>query len=244
MQSHRRSVATLAALVAALSLVACDSSSGASAGSVVDPDPTTTPDPMTVPIEFLDIAIVDPMICTGTPLQFEAWGTLSDGEVIDVTGRVTWESSNTAVATISAGGLATSLDVLGDTIVTATDPVSGLIDTTTLTVTEVAGALSYISLNRGSVIGGSDAPVTGTVALTCGVDQPATIGLWASGWEKGKRSFPFNGEVELPPSVTVGADPVEFGVTHFAVDARTRVWVNASDGTYSKKASLWLRVAR
>jgi hypothetical protein len=240
MQSPKRSVATLAVLVASLSLAACDSSSGATAGAAG----TVGPDPMTVPIEFLDIAIVDPMICTGTPLQFEAWGTLSDGEVIDVTRRVTWESSNTVVATISSAGLATSLDVLGVTIITATDPVGGLIDTTTLTVTEVAGALSYISLNRGSVIGGSDTPVTGTVALTCGVDAPVTIELWATGWVKGKHTYPFNGEVQLPPSVTVGADPLEFGVTHSAVTARTRVWVNASDGTYPKKASLWLRAGR
>jgi len=46
---------------------------------------------------------------SGTSGQFTAMGTFSDGSSRDVTGEVTWSSSNATVATISSSGMAASM---------------------------------------------------------------------------------------------------------------------------------------
>jgi uncharacterized protein YjdB len=57
--------------------------------------------------------------------QFTASGTYSDGTTADITGSVTWTSSNAAVATISSSGLAT-IQKSGTTTITAQrGPVAG-----------------------------------------------------------------------------------------------------------------------
>jgi hypothetical protein len=70
-------------------------------------------------------------ILTGTTRQFTAVATYSDGRTQDVTGLATWSSSNTAVATISAGGLVTALQA-GSTTISATQ--GGITGSTPLTV--------------------------------------------------------------------------------------------------------------
>jgi uncharacterized protein YjdB len=50
--------------------------------------------------------------------QFKAIGTLTDGTTTDITGEVTWNSSNTSVATINSSGLATA-QATGTTNITA-----------------------------------------------------------------------------------------------------------------------------
>ena len=51
-----------------------------------------------------------PSIANGTTQQFTATGTYSDGSSQNLTASVNWESQNTAVATVDAAGLVTSLD--------------------------------------------------------------------------------------------------------------------------------------
>jgi hypothetical protein len=55
----------------------------------------------------------------GDTVQFTATATFSDGTTQTVTGQVTWESSNTAIVTITSGGLATFL-AQGDAEIKAT----------------------------------------------------------------------------------------------------------------------------
>jgi hypothetical protein len=55
----------------------------------------------------------------GANLQFTATGTYSDNSTKDLTSAATWSSSNKAIATIVAEGLATSISV-GSTVITAT----------------------------------------------------------------------------------------------------------------------------
>ena len=55
----------------------------------------------------------------GDTVQFTATAAFSDGTTQVVTGQATWESSNTAVVTITGGGLATVL-ALGDADIRAT----------------------------------------------------------------------------------------------------------------------------
>ena len=55
----------------------------------------------------------------GTTQQFKATGIYSDNSTRDITADVTWKSSNSAIATISNGGLVTAV-TLGSTQITAT----------------------------------------------------------------------------------------------------------------------------
>ena len=57
---------------------------------------------------LLSIAVTppNPSIPKGTTQQLTATGTYSDGSIQELTSSVTWVSSNSAVATINASGLA------------------------------------------------------------------------------------------------------------------------------------------
>ena len=73
----------------------------------------------------------NPSIEVGGTQQFTATGTYSDGSTQNLTGSVTWASSNTGVATINSAGLATAVSA-GSTTISAT--LSGVTGSTTLTV--------------------------------------------------------------------------------------------------------------
>ncbi len=75
-----------------------------------------------------------PVTGAGTTVQFKALGVFSDNSQEDLTRQVTWTSSLLAVATIaSPDGLARALTT-GASTITATEPGTGLADSTTLTV--------------------------------------------------------------------------------------------------------------
>jgi Bacterial Ig-like domain (group 2)/Bacterial Ig-like domain (group 3) len=80
------------------------------------------------------IAVIpaNPSIPEGATQQFMAIGTFTDDSTQNLTGSVTWSSSNTAQATISSTGLATAV-VTGTTTIRATS--GGVAGSTTLTVT-------------------------------------------------------------------------------------------------------------
>ncbi len=78
------------------------------------------------------VAPAAPAIPLGGTQQFTATGSYSDGSTQNLTTTATWSSSNTAVATIAAGGLATSAGAGSATISAASGTVTG---STTLTVT-------------------------------------------------------------------------------------------------------------
>jgi hypothetical protein len=83
-------------------------------------------------LKDLAITPVDPSIAKATQQPFVATGTFSDSSTQDLTNQVTWASSNTTVATITSGGLATGLSA-GTTNISAT--FGGLSDSVTLVVT-------------------------------------------------------------------------------------------------------------
>src|SRR5206468_2049760 len=86
-----------------------------------------------------------PSIGKGTTQQFVATGTYSDGTTLDLTSSATWLASNTAVATISAGGLATGV-AQGTSQISAT--LGAVTGSTTLTV--APAALVSIEIGRAS----------------------------------------------------------------------------------------------
>jgi len=61
----------------------------------------------------------------GTLQQFTATGTFSDGSTQDVTGIVTWSSSNTSVASITVSGLVTARNLGTVTITAASGSING-----------------------------------------------------------------------------------------------------------------------
>jgi uncharacterized protein YjdB len=74
---------------------------------------TKTPTSTTPPAVTLSSITVTPSspnnLAVGGTQQFTAAGTYSDGKQSDITTQVSWTSSNTTVATISASGLATGV---------------------------------------------------------------------------------------------------------------------------------------
>jgi hypothetical protein len=185
---------------------------------------------------WLAISPIDPMILIGTTLQLSASGWLADDTLdpVDMTNNVTWSSSDETIATVSATGLATAV-ALGSCTITATDPVTQESDSITFSVTDVPAALAYVTRSRGSVIGGSSTEVTGTVVLTSYAVDPVVVTLWTD-----------DASVSVPESVTVaaGTGSASFEITTFEVAHRTRVFIYASDGTYTKKARLNLRAPK
>lgn len=91
-----------------------------------DPDPPAT-------LTSIAVTPAAPTAQTLTStLQFTATGTYSDGTTQNITASATWGSTSNAVASISAGGLATS-NGGGTTTITAT--LSGVTGSTVYTVT-------------------------------------------------------------------------------------------------------------
>jgi hypothetical protein len=83
-------------------------------------------------LSSIAVTPVNPSIFLGASQQFHASGTYTNGLAGDLTNAVTWTSSATTVATISASGLASSARQGNSTITATAGKVSG---STTLTVT-------------------------------------------------------------------------------------------------------------
>jgi hypothetical protein len=138
------------------------------------------------PASLSSIAVTpaNPTVGTGSMQQFAATGTYADGSTQDLTGQVTWGSSNASVATINGAGLATALDA-GMTTITAT--LGGVSGNTTLTAQFVPLAVATTSLPAGT----QNVPYTATLSAVGGTTPytwsifagalPAGLGLAAGG---------------------------------------------------------------
>ena len=90
-----------------------------SAGSSTSSEATLAVKPATVTLQSIAVTPPSPSIAAGTAQQFKATGTYSDNSMSDITGSVTWNSSNKGFATISSAGLTTGV-AAGTTQITAT----------------------------------------------------------------------------------------------------------------------------
>jgi N-acetylneuraminic acid mutarotase len=86
-------------------------------------------------LSSISVTPVSPAIARGTTQQFTATGIYSDNTTQDLTSVVSWASSNNTLATITALGLATGLNV-GSVTITATS--GGASGSTTLIITGAA----------------------------------------------------------------------------------------------------------
>ncbi len=192
----------------------------------------------------LAIAPANPSRAAGETVQLQATGTLTDGTTQDVTAAVTWSSDTPAVATISAGGLATALSV-GTATLTATHP-DGFTASTVLTVALVPPTLTGFSPSAGPV--GTTVTLTGTnlgsttaitfngvpaafvvvslLQLTATVPAGATTGSIVVTTPSGSAisAMPFT--VLVPPTLTI-TSPVN-GATINATSVQVRGTVSAA----------------
>jgi trimeric autotransporter adhesin len=143
--------APVAAVLLALTLFAGACSPARTTLTGIVPRTTaTTGTSTTAAVRLVSIAIqqVSPVkILMGGTVQFSAMGTYSDGSTADCTGQVIWNSSDSAIASISYSGLATAV-TLGNTDITAA--INGTIsNVVVLEIDPVAAAtLTSIAVSR------------------------------------------------------------------------------------------------
>jgi type IV pilus assembly protein PilY1 len=133
--STTTSVATIASGGLASAVAAGSTTIGATLDSVSGSTTlTVVPVPVQPPVtdlESITVSPPSPTIYVGQTQQYTATAHYNDGSSWNVTTQVTWSSSNTAVGTIAAGGLATG-SMAGATTITAT--LGGISGSATLTV--------------------------------------------------------------------------------------------------------------
>jgi hypothetical protein len=149
----------------------------------------------TATLTSVSVTPTNPAIPVGSMQQFTATGTYSDGSTQNITGLVTWTSSNSNVATISSSGLATgtaagssgidatlngvtgstnlTIQALPLSIATSSLPSAGLNTSYTTTLTVAGGTQPYAwsiaggTLPPGLVLNASTGIISGT---------PTTVG--------------------------------------------------------------------
>jgi hypothetical protein len=115
------------------------------------------------------IAVTGTVPTIGQTSQLAAKATLSNGTTQDVTTQATWSSSNTAVATVTSGGLMKLLQVGAADITAAYQGVTGRLSVS-VSVTSVSGTCQGTRASvRCSFTG------TFTVAAAGAVDASATV---------------------------------------------------------------------
>ncbi|MCR9247917.1 MAG: Ig-like domain-containing protein [bacterium] len=114
----------------------------------------------------LAITPVEPEVLQGASRPLTATGTFSDSTQQDLTDQVTWSSGNPAAVTVSnvvgSEGVVSGI-AAGASTVTATDPGTGVLATTTVTT------LADITL-RGATTAGADNPAALTLAVPAGTE--------------------------------------------------------------------------
>ena len=133
-------------------------------------------------------------ILTGASQQFTAIGTYSDDSTKNLTSQATWISSNTLVATINAGGLATGVTT-GTTTISAS--LTGVTGNTVLTIQPAPLAITTASLPSGIM----DAAYSATLIANGGT-SPYTWSIIDGSLPPGLTLNPSSGTITGTPSAT------------------------------------------
>jgi 6-phosphogluconolactonase (cycloisomerase 2 family)/urocanate hydratase len=136
------------------------------------------------PATLVSIALIpaNPSIASGTSQQFAATGTYTDSSTHDVTASVTWNSSDTTVASISnalgSNGLATSISQ-GAITITAT--LGTIVGSTGLNVTPAALVSIAVVPANSSIANGTSQQFAAIGTYTDNSTQPLTTSVtWSS----------------------------------------------------------------
>ena len=111
-------------------------------------------------LDSIQVTPINQSVAKGLNVQYSAIGIYSDHSKEDLTYEVTWQSSNTAVATVDSSGKAHSIDV-GKTTISAF--FEGLTDSTNLTVTAANGTSLQVIPADKTVPKGATGHYTATV---------------------------------------------------------------------------------
>jgi hypothetical protein len=138
---------------------------------------------------LMSISVSPPTLTreVGNRQQYKAMGTYSDGTEIDLTPVVTWVSSNPAVATIDATGLATAVSggqtnitaskdgVISNTAVLTIKVLSSILITPDIATRPVNEPIQYTAI--GTYSDGTTADITNQATWISGNSAVATIGI-------------------------------------------------------------------
>ena len=199
---------------------------GARYGSVADETTLTVTDAQLVTIE---VTPINPSVAVGQTRQFTATGLFSDGTTQDLTGRVTWSSSNRAVARISnanrSAGLATGLGA-GPAEIGA--HYGSVADATTLTVTDALLVTIEVTPANSSVAAGQTRQFTATGLFSDGTTQDLTGRVtWSSSDRAVARISNANGSAGL--ATGLGAGSTEIGARYGSVADATTLTVTDTE---------------
>ncbi|HEV8490670.1 MAG TPA: Ig-like domain-containing protein, partial [Candidatus Angelobacter sp.] len=200
----------------------------ASSGPTPVPTPTPTPTPTPVPASLtsLQVSPGTTAIGAGATQQFSATGKFSDGSSKDMTGSVTWSTSDSAIATIDASGMAHGVASGTATITAKSGTIQGV---ASLNITVAAVNLVSISVSpaafsipinttqqftaTGSYTDGSSRDLTALVTWASSANAVATID--ATGIATGVAAGPTTisatlGSVSGSTSLTIAAPTISF----------------------------------
>jgi uncharacterized protein YjdB len=121
-------------------------------------------------------------------VTFTATGTYSDGSTGNISGSVTWTSSNPVVAPVNATGIVTAREVWDSVVITATSANGVISNNAFITVTPaILASLSITPLTASITVGGTQqftasgtmtdgtAATLGTVTWTSSAPAAATV---------------------------------------------------------------------
>jgi uncharacterized protein YjdB len=145
-------------------------------------DTATAPPITTATLRSVEVTPTNAQAAAGTTVQFTATGVYTDNSTRDLTGQVTWASSDSTVAAVSnaagSNGLVTASGA-GSTTVSATS--GSVVGTTTLTVTAATLVSIEVTPPAASVANGSKRQFTATGVFSDNSTQDVTTQVtWAS----------------------------------------------------------------
>jgi uncharacterized protein YjdB len=167
-------------------------------GTGVTGSVTVTATPAVIEPATLRVAPADPALAKGQSLQFAAWAVLSSGPAeVDVTSRVAWSTPDGgAVVSISASGLAHA-DATGAERIRATDPASGELAETSLSVGPPVLDHLTISPDAQTAPAGIARTFSVTAVYSDGGEVPDPAGVV---WDGGGATVVASGVEPGPPS--------------------------------------------
>lgn len=225
----------------ALMLAGCGGGGGATS-----PTPTTTPAPTTTPTTTATIATrasasvvlvsidITPVLISmlpGSTIDLTATGTYNNGTTVNLTSQVTWTSTSTGIATISAAGVATAVST-GNSIITAST--SGL-TSPAASITVIAGTsvtLTGVNISPATVTAPPGQIVTFVVMGTFAdftTDNVSGSALWSSS-NPSVATVSSNGTVT---TLTAGSTTITASVGAFSSAAVLTVSVPIATGPLS-----------
>src|SRR5438094_487745 len=147
--SRKSCFGRLAVKTASLLLIVCtisllSSCGGGGSSSTTSGSGPNVPPPPTASLTLLQVTPGNASVAASSTQQFSATGKYSDGSSKDLTSSVLWSSSDTSVASVNNGGLATGV-VVG--VVTVTAQFGAMQGSATLNITNAGTNLTGITLS-------------------------------------------------------------------------------------------------